>query len=401
MLGENRRINLFEPTVDGHRSRYLSEIVLGVRQKYPSCTLRLCVVESQLGSDGYQEFLKPLEDRFEFCPLLDLRYRGRFTSEFAKLKLLSDCISKYPCDDLVIPSGDGIVPLMGMMPRWILRRLVPAGVRLESMVFRPEWAYSSHRIAHRMYHNLRRRATCRWPGDRLHVSDFNAWKRVENGTDNYVAEVSLIPEVFEAWEPWGKDRALEWLYELGFLPKGILDHFASFAVINAPGAPSLRKGTVPLIEAFVKASELHAVLLIWGKIPEDVDEQLMLRGVPWQEDERIVIIEPYVTEEAFRALFSITDLVVLPYQSHLGGVSSLFLISVIFQLKTICDQRAWLGWASEHYRHGLAIDSSDAAFLSRSLRSALGNDSIPIATDLIANALRQETMEGGFRGKWC
>jgi len=400
-LENGHRINLFEPTIDGHRARYASEILIGIRQRYPNCNLRLCIFDSQRCTSGYQEFLTPLEHTFEYCPLPELRSDGRFAGEWVRLKLLRYALTQFPCDDLILPYGDGIVPLMGLLPKWVLRRYVPEKVRIESMLFRPEWAYPSTSLLTSCYHRIRRWAVCRWPGDRLHFSDFSAWRRSVEGIDKYTAEVSLMPEVFEPWQLSDRENALQWLTQEGYLTRNQSERLQSLEVIGAPGLPSRRKGTVELIQAFCMASEMSGMLVIWGQIPQEVITELRLRKVQWQDDTRIIVLDRYIPEKAFRALLSITDVVALPYQSHLGGVSSLFLLAVIFRLKTLCDGRAWLGWAAEHYRHGLAIDSTDVALLSNSLKTILAGGEVPVASEQLAKELRSETMEGGFRGKWC
>ncbi len=396
-----RRLNLFEPSIEGHRSRYLSEIVQGIQERHPGCSLRLCIVGSQQDTDGYREFLEPLEGCFEVCPLPENRRHGRFAEEFFRLGLIRYCVTRYPCDDLVIPYGDGIVPLMGMLPGWLLRRFVPREVRMESMLFRPEWAYPTPRLAGGWYQQIRRWATCRWPGARLHLSDYVAWKRAKEGIDRYRAEVSLVPEVFESWRLWDRLQAIRWLQDYGFISPSDARGVVNSKVISAPGAPSRRKGTVELIEAFVLSPSDEDLLLIWGRLPEDVIGELARRGVAWRADQRILVLENYVTEEAFRALFSITDLVMLPYQSHLGGVSSLFLIAAILRLQTVCDQRAWLGWASDYYQHGCAIDSSERGAMVDALERFRQNEPFRIASHEVSESLQRETMEGGFRASWC
>jgi hypothetical protein len=108
--------------------------------------LRLCIFESHRKDPGYMEFLHPLEDQFRLCMLEDRNPQGRFRSEVTCLRLLSDCVRRYPCDRAIVPSGDGLVPLMGMLPSWIIRQLFPENVQFESIVFRPEWAYPTSSV---------------------------------------------------------------------------------------------------------------------------------------------------------------------------------------------------------------------------------------------------------------
>jgi hypothetical protein len=394
------RINLFETSMDGHRPRYLREILFGLKAHRKDCDLRLCIFDAERQTSGYLEFLKPFEDQFRVCPLPNRTLEGRFRSEITRLRLLHDCVVANPCDRLIIPYGDGLVPMMGALPKWMIRRIVPATTQMESMLFRPEWTYPSVRWTQRCYHQLRRWAVCRWPGWRLHLADFNAWQRAEQKLDRYSASVSLVPEVFEDWTLSGRKEALESLASMGYFSGLREDLDWRHLVISSPGSPSDRKGTAELIEAFAIHRELEGILLLWGRIPEKVDQVLSRRGVSWRDDPRIVVIEKYVDDHAFRALFSITDLVVLPYQRHLGGVSSLYLLGAIHRKKTICDNRAWLGWAAEHYQHGLAIESSRPEEIQRAFVRVVSGISIPMASENTAEALRSECMHGQFRRCW-
>jgi len=394
------RINLFETSMDGHRPRYLREIIFGLKAHRKDCDLRLCIFDAERQTSGYLEFLKPFEDQFRVCPLPNRTLEGRFRSEITRLRLLHDCVVANPCDRLIIPYGDGLVPMMGALPKWMIRRIVPATTQMESMLFRPEWTYPSVRWIEHYYHRLRRWGVCRWPGWRLHLADFNAWQRAVQKVDRYSASVSLVPEVFEDWTHSGKKEALECLASLGFF-SGLQKNLDwRLPVISSPGSPSDRKGTAELVEAFAIQRELEGILLLWGRIPEKVEQVLSRRGVSWRDDPRIVVIEKYIDEQAFRALFAITDLVVLPYQRHLGGVSSLYLLSVIHRKKTICDNRAWLGWAAEHYQHGLAIECSRPEEIQRGVVRILSGNSIPIASENAAAALRSDCMQWEFRRCW-
>ncbi|MFZ4083838.1 MAG: hypothetical protein ACOYKN_21615 [Pirellula sp.] len=394
------RINLFETSMVGHRPRYLREITLGLKANRKDCELRLCIFGRDRETPGYIEFLGPLEDLFRVCPLPNRTLKGRFRSEITRLRLLHECVVANPCDRVIIPYGDGLVPMMGVLPKWLIRKIVPAATQMESMVFRTEWTYPSVRWAEHYYHRLRRWGVCRWPGRHLHLSDFNAWQRADRKLDRYSASVSLVPEVFEDWTQSGKKEALEWLKSLGFFAGLRVDLDWGLPVISSPGSPSDRKGTAELLEAFAINRELEGTLLLWGRIPERVEQVLSRRGVSWRDDPRIVVIEKYIDEQAFRALFSITDVVVLPYQRHLGGVSSLYMLGAIHRKKTICDNRAWLGWAAEHYQHGLAIECSRPEEMQRAFVRVLSGISIPMASEKAAAALRSECMHGQFRKCW-
>lgn len=396
------RVNLFETSVNGHRARYLREIIVGLKHHNNDRDVRLCTFEENRVSPEYLEYLKPIEDLFRFCPLPCRRMVGSFRSELTRLGLLRECIEQEPCDRLIIPYGDGLIPLMGILPRWFLRGYVPESIQLESMLFRAEWVYESQRPTQWLYHQLRRWAVGRWPGWRLHYSDFNAWDRAQSSVDRYQhAEVSLVPEVFNQWELRSKSEAIGWLKSEGYLSDRSTPFDSHRAVISLPCLPSRRKGAVELIAAFVEDKKLEGSLLLWATIPKNVQEILARRGVQWKDDPRILIVEKYVDDDAFEALFSLADLIVLPYQFHLGGVSSLYLLSVIHRKSTLCDQRAWMGWAVERYQHGKAIDCRDPKRIHQELSSWLSGGEIRTASHQTAEQLRSECTPERFGSMWA
>jgi hypothetical protein len=396
------RINLFETSLEGHRARYLREIICGLKEQQPDCELRLCIFKRHRESLEYLEFLKPLEDSFRIAPLPERLLSGFLWSDIRRLGLLRDCLRANPCDRLIIPYGDGIVPLMGGLPRWIIRRIVPSATRMQTMLFRPTWVYESQRWTKRLYHQLRRWGVCRWPGWRIHYSDYNAWDRAQRKVDRYRAtEISLVPEFFDPWDLKSKSDAIQWLLSHGYLSDLSAKRAASRPLISLPGFPEHRKGAVELIEAFVQDKGLEGGLLLWGPVPRNVQQILKAKGIPWQEDPRILMVEKYVDSAAFEALFSAIDLVVLPYQFHLGGVSSLYLLSVIHRKSTLCDQRAWLGWATQKYQHGKAIDCSDPSNIHRELSSWISGEAIRQATPQAAEQLRSECTQERFRSIWA
>ena len=180
---------------------------------------------------------------------------------------------------------------------------------------------------------------------------------------------------------------------------GGIDYFSD--IISPPGSLSNRKGVAELIEAFVADRGRKAILLLWEVVPLEVQQVLDRRSVSWRGDPRIVVVDRYVNEEAFRALFSVSDLIVLPYQFNLGGVSSIYLLSAIHRKKTLCDDRAWLGWASKTYQHGLAMNSTEPSTIAYHLGRILEGATVPIASEKVAAELRSECMTGGFRKCWA
>jgi hypothetical protein len=395
------RINILETALDGHRARYLRDIILGLKEVHRECDVRLCLFPRLLKSGDYLEYLKPLEEHFRFVALPDLELKGTFRSEFTRVLLLRQCVRKEPCDRVIIPFGEGLVPLLGVLPECLMRKIVPSATQIETMLFRADWVYPADRRYKDWYQRVRRWAVCRWPGWRIHLSDYNAYQRACAKVDRYTARVSLVPEVLEPWSPMVPGQAMHWLLTHGYLDAASDALDWSLGVVSSPGPPSMRKGAVELIEALVLDRALPCILLLWGAIPADVELELSKRKIAWREDPRILVIDKYITQDAFRALFSITDLIVLPYQFRLSGVSSIYLLSVVHRKQTVCDNRAWMGWASEYYQHGFATDCSRPQEIQRALRESLSRGAVRVASEQTAGRLRAECMTGLFGKCWA
>ena len=70
----------------------------------------------------------------------------------------------------------------------------------------------------------------------------------------------------------------------------------------------------------------------------------------------------------------------LPYRNH-RAVSAVFLRSILLRQRTLLAPQAWLGWASEHYQHGDAVDASTPERLERDIRRWLDQPTWRIASD--------------------
>ena len=397
------RTLIFETSLDGHRPRYLREILVAILESLGSNTDRevvLCLPSSLRNTDPYQEFLQALEPRFTFFSVSEKGYRSGFLEEFGRLRKLSECLATLPSDRVIIPYGDGLIPLIGAMPRWALRMLFPQKIDWETMIFRPNWAYPSETFGDWIYQRLRRWAIGRWSGARLHLADHNAWERVERGIDRYRAQVSRIPEVLESWQAMDRSEALDYLVEQGYLRPEQAEVLARARVIGLPGEPTYRKGADRLIEAVVRHVPGEDVrLLIWGAVVGKVAKRLEARRVHWKEDSRVIVLDREVSDQAFQALFSLTDLICTPYRNH-RAVSSLFLNAVIHSKPTISDQRGWLGWAIGKYGHGLGVRSEAPKKLGDCLSAYLDGEQIPLASRSVIADLRRENTAEEFKKRW-
>jgi hypothetical protein len=399
-------INIFETNLDGHRARYLGELVRGAlgfadgSRPSEDCLgnqVRLCIPVSLRHSQAYIEHLSGLEDSIELCPLPEIKRTGRFREEWTRLKALGRCVRSHPCDRLIIAYGDGLIPLLGLLPRFLQRRYMGGTRSVEAILFRPSWVYPANSFLDHVYHQIRGWATSRWQGSKLCFLDQNACLRVEQGLDRYAAKVVFVPELLDEFTPWRREDALGWLSSHGYFSDSILERLRLGNVYSLPGVPSLRKGTVLLTDAFVRGfKDLDGTLLFWDEFPYAVERSLNERKIDWRSDPRVIICQKRVSIQAFQALFSLSDIICLPYQND-RGVSSLYLLSAIHRKKVLCDDRGWLAWASKTFGHGYAVGCTSPESIAMGLSLVHLGHSIPIACDSVRERIRTENNPTAFR----
>jgi len=83
------------------------------------------------------------------------------------------------------------------------------------------------------------------------------------------------------------------------------------------------------------------------------------------------------------------------------GGPRLYLLSVIHRKSTLCDQRAWMGWAVDRYQHGKAIDCRDSRRIQQELSSWLSGGEIRTASHQTAEQLRSECTSERFGSMWA
>jgi hypothetical protein len=400
------RINIFETDLEGHRARYLRELVRGahgvadgsgVSQDYHRNRVRLCIPSSLRHTQVYAEHLSGLEGSFEFCPLPEIKRTGRFREEWTRLRALRKCIRSYPCDRLIIAYADGLIPLLGLLPRWLQRRWMGGAGSVEAILFRPSWIYPANSFLDYVYHEIRGWATARWQGSKLCFLDQNACLRAEEGLDRYAAKIVLVPELLDEFTPWKREDALEWLVRHGYFTDAMFQRLQGGNVLSLPGVPSLRKGAVLLTDAFVNwTKDLDGVLLLWADYPDKVKRKLELQNIDWRSDPRVIVCQKRVSTQAFEALFSLSDTICLPYQND-RGVSSLYLLSTIHRKKVLCDDRGWLAWASKTFGHGLAVRCSSPERISLGISKLHQGRSVRMACDAVVERIRTMNNPTAFR----
>ncbi len=136
-----------------------------------------------------------------------------------------------------------------------------------------------------------------------------------------------------------------------------------------------RKGIYQLIEAIehLSANECGQLcLVIAGQMDAAVKEAIGTRIATLQDSLPVqwVLLDEYVTESDVQALFGLSDVVLIPYQRHVG-MSGILVRAAAAQNPVLASDYGLIGALVAQYSLGLAVDSTNPSELSKGIRRLL------------------------------
>lgn len=144
------------------------------------------------------------------------------------------------------------------------------------------------------------------------------------------------------------------------------------------GALDDRKGTWQLLEALGRLPEdicRRICLLVIGTVPENQQARLQSRIAALTKGKPLQILArcEFVPEEAMYAYFHATDLVLAPYQRHIG-MSNIALWAAVFQKPLLTQSYGLLGELTRTHRLGLAVDTTNPTAIADAIRILVESD---------------------------
>ncbi|BAU11426.1 similar to N-acetylglucosaminyltransferase [Leptolyngbya sp. NIES-3755] len=143
------------------------------------------------------------------------------------------------------------------------------------------------------------------------------------------------------------------------------------------GRVSGRKGIHQLLESIQHldpATCEKICLLIVGEIPasERSGIHAQIETIAPQTTAQIILDERYVTESEVSAYFQLADIVLAPYQRHVG-MSGILLQAAAAQKPVLSSNYGLMGRLTEQYELGLAVQSEDAIAIARGIDQMLNS----------------------------
>lgn len=351
---------IFEPCPRGHRYTYVKRIV-NAMQGLP-IKLTLATTPNPQSHETWQHQLEPLKGSFQLAdgyPEHDHK-SGKFSFAWKTAASFAQACRDLKPDHIIIPSGDGIVEMIGVRRAALLPSL-PSSVEAEAMLMSASWSYLARGTFRRW---TRRRAWALTLGasgiGTFHFIDPLVVRSVKALTPGIARRTVLAPDPVEALPDVSRTDARR---RLG------LD--ASGRVIACVGRMDERKGIDLLIHAFMKADLAPSDrLLLMGNCMPEIKRILQGEAKPLVDSGRIIVVDGYVSDEQLALALAAADLVAVTYRYHLGS-SSILIRAAAQKRPVITSDRGFLGETCARFALGTACHVRDTDVLARGLRDAL------------------------------
>jgi glycosyltransferase involved in cell wall biosynthesis len=177
------------------------------------------------------------------------------------------------------------------------------------------------------------------------------------------------------------------------------------------GALSFRKGIKELLQAMAMPSFPNYVnVILAGKIDKEVYPFLCRQEVKTLiKNQRITVLDHYISEEEEQVLFEIVDIVWLGYKGHYTSSGVLVQAARAGRPVIACEE-GLIGWQTSHYDLGIVVRPTDTDALVNGIQMlandcdkcrsygqngqrAFFNNNMELAEKLVAEALETDSCE--------
>jgi glycosyltransferase involved in cell wall biosynthesis len=205
-----------------------------------------------------------------------------------------------------------------------------------------------------------------------------------------------MPELLEPWEPVAKDVALRAL-----LPDLDDNLPSSTPILTCPGLVDERKGIDRLLDSFAEGRVCESArLVLAGAHSDGIRSLLKGKFASLVQAKRIVSLDRFLSDDEFRNLFWLSDLICLPYPNHIG-VSSIYLRAASIGKPILTSQSGWFAWAVPHYGIGTMVDIADRRLFSAAIRERLSQGPSTSATSIeTSHQIARENSPGMVKSSW-
>ncbi len=353
------RVLVFELSPSGHRFQYAATVISAASEL--ATEVVFATTEEASKSTAFQEFLKPVSDRF----VLDVTSKDSSGSPLARAARNYSCfrqvVKKHRPDHLYVPTADGFSQVLGISNK-LGFRVVGKEMELEILLMGGHRYFQSNGWKSRLSRRWWMTALQASDASVIHVLDPWLRKKIAASSNTLPFKESLrdIPEPVEPIHVTAQGEAKD---QLGL---SRASRFLGFF-----GGANLRKGADLMLNAFANSPlQTEDRLLLMGRIEEPIRTMLQEKYASLVSRGRIVLFDRFVSQAELELGLSAVDVICVPYPLQFG--SSGFVVRAASVHKHLLTaNHGWIGNMVNRFELGSTCDVRDPLAFSRAISTSL------------------------------
>lgn len=350
---------VFEPDVTGHRLqhvRHLADALLTI-----GCRVTMVLQTDARSRPEFRVHLHDLEPHVELVLCCDPQQRQNLQTPRRRVRELRAAIAEIRPDWVYVPYADRITQAAA-----IDRLLFGSGwlsrTPIEAQLMRGKYGYPLRSLRERASAAANRWLTLRNPWRVTHLLD--PWILRGLGPGISTARFRLIPEPVEQRATMDRQSARKLL----LLP-------IDGRYVAMIGTLEPRKGIEELLAAFAQAQlgSDDRVLLV-GRTTPPIREVLQSRYDQLVRQQRILVVDRYVSDEELGAAFFAADVVAVTHPRQIGSSGTLVRAAAAERILLTSDF-GWVGWVNQQFGLGGSVQVTNCEATAAALVKALNQSS--------------------------
>ena len=356
-IGSRMKILIHEPDHAGHRMTFVRHLIPAFAELADE--LHVSVTAQALNTPEYKTQVAPLADQFSLIESPPISHGGLLGFARSKMTTLCDVARKVKADHLIVPFGDGLVQWTGVLGKSICN-LRWRGAHAEALMLRGGYGYPGLGNRERRKTVIDTALSGRSPWKQIHYLDPLSYEYVSSLGTDLARRAELMPDPIDAWQSVSKVEARK---RLGIGVEG--------RYIGCVGAMTPIKGVDLLVKAFAAARAASGDrLLLVGKMDNTVRSLVQQDMAELAKNDRIVVIDRYVSDEELSLAVDAMDVVCTPYPNHIGS-ASIVIRGAAARRPVLAQAFGWMGMVVPRFGLGWTCEVRDRDTFSGAIQRAL------------------------------
>lgn len=347
------RVLLYEPFYGGHHFQYLHYLLISLIDKTDEVILAM--TEESQKTPAFSALITPFSNRINIISIPPKLTKG-ITGWIEIYRNLHHTVRQIQPDYLLIPTADFLISRVALLKRDSLLKAIPTEVGIHKGLGR--YSVGFHQYVTEVLYRQKMLAYSPW--STIHVVNAAFYERLKSQHNTLSQRVKLLPDPVP---PNPRVDQSESRIRLGIPQNG--RYIGFFGVLD-------QRRTIDKLLAAVQASTLKtdARLLLGGALSKEFQELVERDYQNLVKQDRLIILNRYLSEEEFTLGFSAVDVICIPSLSF-GGASSILLKGIAAKRPILANDFGWSRMIIKRFQVGWLCNMLNPEEFSNSLLTAL------------------------------